>query len=234
MIDFHVHLLPGVDDGSRNCKMSAMMLKESKRQGVTLSIATPHFYFDKSIDKMIAKREKALCKLLKFADKNNLELPEIVTGFEVYLSEKIYEQPELDKLLISGTNTMLVEMPRKKWDDEVFSRLEYVAEKGYEIVLAHPERYIGIADEKEFDRLFSYGFACQLNAASMLSPVTKDFACKLIEEGKIHIIGSDAHNNGTRSVFIEIALEIIAGKFGKDFAKQMKENAERFLCVRND
>ena len=232
MIDFHVHLLPGIDDGSRNCKMSAMMLKESKRQGVTLSVATPHFYFDKKIDKMLAKREKAFGKLVKYAEKNRLEIPEIMQGFEVYLSEKIFDEPDLDKLLIKGTDTMLVEMPRQKWDDEVFSRLEYVAEKGYKIVLAHPERYIGIADKKAYDRLFSYGFAGQLNAASLVSPATKDFAYRLMEEGRIDILGSDAHNVGLRSVFIEIALECISRRMGEGFIRRMDENAERYLCIR--
>ena len=232
MIDFHVHLLPGIDDGSRNCRMSAMMLKESKRQGVALSVATPHFYFDKNVDKMLAKREKAFDKLMKYAEKNKLDIPEIVPGFEVYLSKKIFDLPDLGKLLIKGTDTMLVEMPRQKWDDEVFARLEYIAQQGYKIVLAHPERYVGIADEKAYDRLFSYGFAGQLNAASLVSPATKDFAYRLMEEGKIHIIGSDAHNVGLRSVFIEIALECISRRMGEKFIRRLDENAERYLCLR--
>ena len=208
------------------------MLKESKRQGVTLSVATPHFYFDKDIDKAVAKREKVFDKLMKYLDKNKIETPEIVLGFEVYLAKNIYDYPDLDKLVISGTDTMLVEMPREKWNDEVFARLDYVAEKGYKIVIAHPERYLGIADRAAFDRLFSYGFAGQLNSASLILPNMREFAYKLIEQGRIDILGSDAHNNSMRSVFYETAIEFINGKFGEKYVQKLNENAEKYLCLK--
>ena len=229
MIDFHAHLLSGIDDGSKNIKMSAAMLTESKRQGIEISVATPHFYFDKKTEKILAKREKALKKLICYAEKNKIEIPEIILGFEVYLSEKIYDEPDVDRLLIKGTNTMLVEMPRKKWDDEVFSRLEFVAENGYKIVLAHPERYMTVAGKKEYDRLFSYGFAGQVNAASLINPTTRDFAYKLIKDGKIKLIGSDAHNLGTRANFINIACDLIRENIGEKYLDMMKDNARYYL-----
>lgn len=232
MIDFHVHLLPGIDDGSKNSKMSAAMLKESQRQGVEISVATPHFYFDKKPDRLISKRDKAYNNLAKFLDKNNLKLPEIVLGFEVYLSEKILEEQDLDRLLISGTNTLLVEMPRTKWTDKVFDRLDFLKSKGYDIVLAHPERYQGIADEKDFDRLFAYGFAGQVNAASFVNPASREFAYKLIKDGRIQVMGSDAHNVGTRAVFMEIAYEFINRNLGEKYTLMMDENAEHFLGLK--
>ncbi len=229
MIDFHSHLLYGIDDGSKNIGMSVAMLKESERQGIEISVATPHFYFNKKTDKIIQKRDKVCDKLIKYAQKNKINIPEIVLGFEVYLEDKIFEEPDLDRLKINGTNTMLVEMPRAKWDDAVFGRLDYVAGKGYDIVLAHPERYCQIADDKDFDRLFSYGFACQLNAASLINPNTRDFAYKLIKEGRIKLMGSDAHNVGTRANFIGIACEFIRNNLGEEYIDKMNENAERYL-----
>ena len=124
---------------------------------------------------------------------------------------------------------MLVEMPRGKWDDEVFGRLDYLAGKGYDIVLAHPERYMNIAGEKEFDRLFSYGFTGQLNAASVISPVLREFAYKMIKEGRLQIIGSDAHNLGIRANFISIACELIRRNLGEKYIKMMDEKAEHYL-----
>ncbi len=232
MIDFHAHLLPGIDDGSRTTKMTAAMLQESQRQGIEISVATPHFYFDKKTDKMLVKREKMYRKVENFFIKNGLRIPEVVLGFEVHLSEKIFNEPDLDKLLISGTNTMLVEMPRKKWDDDVFSRLDFLVEKGYDIVLAHPERYQNVADEADYERLFSYGLAGQVNAASLISPKTRDFAYKLISEGKIKVMGSDAHNMGIRANFVQIACQLIGRKLGEKYIEMMEENAEHFLNLR--
>lgn len=44
MIDFHTHILPGIDDGSRSVEMTMQMLNAETEQGVTGIVATPHFY----------------------------------------------------------------------------------------------------------------------------------------------------------------------------------------------
>ena len=46
VIDFHSHILPGIDDGSRNVETSIGMLRMCKEHGVDTMIATPHFYAD--------------------------------------------------------------------------------------------------------------------------------------------------------------------------------------------
>lgn len=232
MIDFHAHILPGIDDGSRSAKMSVAMLRESARQEIEVSVATPHFYFNKKLERMLVKRQKAYEKVESFYGKIYQRTPEIILGFEVYLSEKIFGEKNLDSLLIEGTNTMLVEMPRKKWDESVFSRLDFLVEKGFDIVIAHPERYCRAVDRKEFDRLFSYGFAGQINAASFVSPATRSYAYELIKEGRIQVMGSDAHNVGTRANFILIANEFIKRKLGGKYIEMMEENAKHFLNLK--
>ena len=44
MIDFHSHVLPGIDDGSDCVEESLEMLHTAKKQGVSMMLATPHFY----------------------------------------------------------------------------------------------------------------------------------------------------------------------------------------------
>ncbi|MBR6523069.1 MAG: hypothetical protein IKT39_00470 [Clostridia bacterium] len=232
MIDFHAHLLPGLDDGARNLKMSAVMLAESKRQGIEISVATPHCYFNIDVKKTIKRREKAYNKLVKYVEKNKIEVPQIILGFEVYLTEEVYQVQNLEELLIQGTNTMLVEMPRGKWDDKVFARLDYVAEKGFDIVLAHPERYRAYNEEKEHDRLFDYGFAGQLNASSLINPKTRDYSYRLIKEGRIKLLASDAHNLGPRANFMEIASELISKNLGEEYLKMFESQAEHYLGLR--
>lgn len=48
MIDFHSHILPAMDDGSRNIEESLQMLRMLQEQGVERVIATPHFYADEN------------------------------------------------------------------------------------------------------------------------------------------------------------------------------------------
>ena len=44
VIDFHSHVLPGIDDGSRNSEESLGMLQLSASQGTDIMAATSHFY----------------------------------------------------------------------------------------------------------------------------------------------------------------------------------------------
>lgn len=43
LIDFHTHILPEIDDGSRNVEMSLNMLAAQREQKVDEIVATPHF-----------------------------------------------------------------------------------------------------------------------------------------------------------------------------------------------
>ena len=44
MIDFHTHILPGIDDGAKDVSVSAAMLEMEKEQGVNEIVLTPHYY----------------------------------------------------------------------------------------------------------------------------------------------------------------------------------------------
>ncbi|MBR1629024.1 MAG: capsular polysaccharide biosynthesis protein, partial [Lachnospiraceae bacterium] len=60
VIDFHTHVLPGIDDGARDLETSIEMLDKMKKQGVDLVVATPHFYADRmTVDGFLKNREKA-------------------------------------------------------------------------------------------------------------------------------------------------------------------------------
>ena len=43
MVDFHTHILPGIDDGSRNIEETVMLLKEAEENGFDKIILTPHY-----------------------------------------------------------------------------------------------------------------------------------------------------------------------------------------------
>ena len=59
MIDFHTHILPGIDDGSRDIRMTEQMLEKEAAMGVTHIYATPHFYAHRAnVTRFLEKREK--------------------------------------------------------------------------------------------------------------------------------------------------------------------------------
>ena len=60
IIDFHSHILPGIDDGSRDIEESIILLDKLAANGTDLVVATPHFYCDEqSVDDFLANRNNA-------------------------------------------------------------------------------------------------------------------------------------------------------------------------------
>ena len=83
VIDFHSHVLPGIDDGSRNIETSIEMLRLSRNAGVDRMIATPHFYADEDrIEHFLEKREHQTVMISFFLASATLSM------FATYLSVK--------------------------------------------------------------------------------------------------------------------------------------------------
>ena len=102
MIDFHTHILPNVDDGSKSVDESLMMLRSLQQQGVRMIMATPHFYANnESVDKFIERRDAAYRRLIDSIGDENL--PEIVLGAEVRYYESISRLNDLKRLRLGDT-----------------------------------------------------------------------------------------------------------------------------------
>ena len=58
MIDWHSHILPGMDDGSKDPEESIAMLDMLEQQGIDTVIATPHFYANEETTEEFLGRRK--------------------------------------------------------------------------------------------------------------------------------------------------------------------------------
>ena len=216
MIDWHSHVLPQIDDGSRSLEESAELLTMLSAQGVNTVIATPHFYpNDESVSKFLERRALAYEKLASIL---NDSMPKVILGAEVSYYSGISHNEELSKLCIEGTRLLLLEMPFAKWTDHTIREIIEIASRGdVTVVLAHIERYFDIQSEKIFASLQEYGVIMQVNSSFFNRNTTKRKALKLLANGKIQLIGSDTHNVSTRPPTLSDAYNTIEKKFGKDF-----------------
>ena len=109
LTDHHCHILPGIDDGSKNEDMSLEMIRQMHAQGVERIVATPHFYChrEKSVERFLEKRQQAFSKV------KSLDIPikDIRLGAEVAIEHGISEVSGIEKLAIEGTNYILLEFP---------------------------------------------------------------------------------------------------------------------------
>lgn len=221
MIDWHSHLLPGIDDGSQSVSESLSILSELVSQGVDVVAATPHFIAnDESVSSFIERRQLSYNRMV---EQNSSGPPKMLLGAEVKYYPGISRLEELEKLKIQGTNLLLLEMPISRWTEYTVRELsELASSKKVNVMLAHIERYMPMQSKEVWYRLLDEGILMQVNASYLLG-LSKRKAIKQLTDGMIHFIGSDCHNMTSRPPKIKSAVDYIAKKIGADFVSQMNE-----------
>ena len=248
MIDFHTHVLPGIDDGSADLTMSAGMIREEYSQGTRVIVATPHFYADRmSIDRFLARRDEAFEQVeawrreesaLADTAAGGMEIPQILTGAEVYYFQGMGRANALPDLCVSGTDTILLEMPFAQWDKGVLRDVEDILNRQkLTIVLAHIERYIEFQKDKSvWEEIFDLPVIPQINAGSFQKrgglfrrDHRRKFCLHFLEEHPRLILGSDAHNLTSRPPNLKAGREEIASALGEDALHRIDETTREVL-----
>jgi len=209
--DFHSHLVPGVDDGSRTVDEALHSIARMTEAGVHGIITTPHF----SASYISGP---GFGQLMDFLDRRWRRVREAAgdafpqldfrRGFEVRLDTP---GPDLSdsRLRLGGTRFALVEWsgfrasPRSP---EVLARL---ADAGHIPVIAHPERYLGIDDELRVIRAWrqagaylqgSYG-----SLAGQYGPRPRTLLLRMLRAGMVDYLSSDFHGRRGYTLYLEPA-----------------------------
>ena len=256
MIDFHTHILPGIDDGSRDESMTEAMLSEEQKQGVQLIAATPHFYANRdSVDGFLERRAEALDKAERIranAAAAGQALPELVVGAEVYYFRGMGQAKDIPKLCVTRrqqnpgaettnttlTDTLLLEMPFEQWDEGVVRDvLDLIRKQHLNIVLAHVERYIEFQKNRKYwDEVMELPLTTQINAGSFLRKGSflrpdkkKKFSVNWLREHPRMILGSDCHNLTSRRPNVGEARKVIAKELGEEALRGIDEATREAL-----
>lgn len=194
MRDMHCHILPGVDDGSRDMRMSLAMFDAARQAGVTSIVCTPHCrdpYFD--FDAMWAAFREFKHYVGDFP---------VTMGFEV-AHRKLVElgvEEWAPRLGFEGSNEFLLELDTlcTRGDFEDYERTIFQLQgMGFEVIIAHPERYRAIQDDPDIaEDLARMGCRLQASAdfiAGGRFGKEKRPAKKLFKQGMYTYLASDAH-----------------------------------------
>ncbi len=231
VFDFHSHILPGIDDGSRNIETSINMINKLKESGVEIIVATPHFYADKDrVDTFVNNREVAYEDLMEIYDN---DMPKLLLGAEVAFFKGISKAEKLSQLLIEGTNAMLLELPFTKWDESVINELEYlIHQRKITIILAHLERYMGILWNKPYiKKIFEMPVYIQINAESLIDAKRRNSVLKLFKKEQAHLLGSDCHGMHHRAPNLREGRDIIEDKLGREYLDKIDKLGASILGV---
>ena len=237
MIDIHTHILPHLDDGAKDTRMSVAMLKQLQEQGVDTVVFTPHYYGRRTSPEEFLKRRNDMFAHIQ---------GQIPAGLETRLGAELHftgiNMPDNDllcKLAIEGTKYILIEFPfTVAWTGELMKRLEYfIQETGYTPIIAHAERYPQVRKNPTLiSKFMKMGCLIQVNAPAFLNKREKKLAFALMKHGFVHCIGTDSHNLADRAPDFTTAQEAVK-KAGLEemwlrAEKIMKDVlADRQVCV---
>ncbi|MCE5221481.1 MAG: capsular biosynthesis protein [Clostridium sp.] len=215
MIDIHSHILPGIDDGSKNMEMTLEMLRNAERDGTKEIVATPHYlleYGEATINevKLLVKEVNSLI------DKEGLNI-KIYSGQEVYFNENIIENfMEGNIGTINDSRYMLIEFPMHRFDKNIFETLYELQVRNIVPIIAHPERYKPFREQHSLINDFiEEGYLFQMNAGSIegkFGEGIKKTANLFLENNIYNFMGSDAHNIENRNTGLQKAINILNEK----------------------
>ena len=129
MIDFHNHIIPNLDDGSKSVEMSLNMLKEAQSQGITDIINTVHFQHPKMDNKNTEYNFviSEIKKMEEIAKSNHINI-------NIHAASEVFFQFNLTEILDNKITTfgngkyMLIEFQRlhfpQGYEDELFKLWE--------------------------------------------------------------------------------------------------------------
>jgi len=226
MIDLHCHLLPGIDDGAPDLATSLAMARIAAADGITTLACTPHIY-PGMFENDTAGIKRAVTNLQAELDAAGVAL-RLTWGAEAHVS------PELHGRLKAGTvprladsRYFLLELPHHvappRFDEFVFNLIAV----GYVPVITHPERLSWIEDHYSvFCVLAERGAWMQITSGSLtgrFGPSARYWAERMLDEGRIHILASDAHGIQKRPPLLAEGREAAARWVGEAEAKNLSE-----------
>ncbi len=193
LCDFHSHILPGADHGSRSVDDTVFQLRSAEKCGVTRIVATPHFYPNKDrVESFINRRTRAFnhLKSVKWDG-----APEIRLGAEVLICENFDRIPGLDKLCISGSRTLLLELPFSDFSQEYVCVADRLIKSGYKVLLAHADRY----KQEYIEGMMHTGCLIQLNASGIVNQFAPKVLFDWMKQGRVVALGSDIHGKDSKA-----------------------------------
>lgn len=202
MIDIHVHILPGFDDGAADIEMSIKMAEMAVANKIHHIIATPHIIHTLS-EHTCDEIKTAVAQLNILLAQKSITL-KIHPGAEYYLEPDLTARAAAGELqTLNNSQYLLVELPAGQVPPYTEQTLYELQMQGLIPVIAHPERNNGfISNPKLLSELTSRGNICQITTGSIVGifgQKVKKTALYFLRQGWGHVIASDAHSNHNRT-----------------------------------
>ncbi len=230
MIDLHIHILPGLDDGPRTWESALEMARIAVADGVTTVVATPHLFARRTVElDRLNPPERILAKVAEFQERlAEAGIPlRVAAGCEVPLCHEMISLLEAGQVLtLNGQKRYLcLEMPEMAIPPAAEEICFHLTSQGITPIITHPERNPVFWESPEkLIRLLELGCLAQLTAASLTGDFgwrISRFGKKLVKNGLAHVVASDAHDRSHRPPILSAAFKKLRRWLGEARAMEM-------------
>ena len=235
-IDMHCHILPGVDDGSKDMEMSLRMLEIAAENNIGAVIFTPHNRMDRhsvSVESM----DRRIEDLSQAAQERGLDIP-LYPGGELYYDSTVTDRLRDGKApTLNNSRYCLVEFSPLDEFSYISEGLRRISYEGYQPILAHCERYACLTEkDKGLDRtedLYRMGVYLQVNAASVVpKPFQRipKYVNALLADELVSFVATDAHRDSGRAPYMNEAAAYLRRKYDPLYVRAiLHDNAEKVI-----
>jgi protein-tyrosine phosphatase len=226
MIDTHLHILPGVDDGPETLEGSLSLAYALVKEDVHLAVATPH-YNDMFLQRPASEIKERVNDLQQVLDRQGIPL-RLFTGHEALIKPGLVEDIQTGRLAtLNGSRYLLLELWDQSWLPETERVIFELQAFGITPMLAHAERYrVFQKQPKRLASLLRQGVLMQITASSLVGmqgQTAQRAAETLLRQELVHCIASDAHDLHRRPPAIVQGLRRAVKLIGQARTRQLIE-----------
>lgn len=237
MIDLHCHLLPGIDDGPPDLETALEMARIAVADGIEIIACTPHIYpgmYDNNGPDILRR----VVELQTQLDQADIRL-KLVAGCDAHVTPTMVAELNSGHIpTLAGSRYFLFEPPHHVAPPRLEETVLATMAAGYMPILTHPERLTWI--ESHYDimtRLVARGAWMQITAGALIGRFGKRpqyWAERMLDEGLVHILATDAHNLRNRKPKLAEATAAVAARLGERSAMDMVLTRPRLVLENAD
>ncbi|HVU21595.1 MAG TPA: CpsB/CapC family capsule biosynthesis tyrosine phosphatase [Rhizomicrobium sp.] len=219
MIDLHCHILPSMDDGARDLGTALNMARIAVSDGVAGIVCTPHILpglYHNTGSRIFA----AIAGLRDALSQSNIAL-DLFSGADAHMAPHFIDKIESGKILtLAHSRYVLVEPPHHIAPIRLEQFFFELLAANYVPILTHPERLMWLPDRFDTIKyLVRSGVWMQITAGSLLGKFGRRsnyWAERMLDEGIVHVIASDAHDDSWRPPDLSLARKAASRWVGQD------------------
>lgn len=231
-VDLHTHVIPSGDDGAPDVEAGIELCRAMAEEGTRVVYGTPHAHPPDSwfpiTEERIALVRRSYAEMKPRCAEFGLDLR---LGWELAATGALVG--DLTDYVLEGTDAILLELPGPwfSFEDEVAvtrKQASAIRAAGFRVVLAHPERSLGVQRRPEtLLELVEEGALVCFNADTFVGghgEACEESGWRLLELGIGDFVASDAHRP-ERPSHLREAVDAIAARHGVERALRLAQGA---------